>query len=142
MKPVLSPWECQSWLVTESVEVAPGRAEMHKPIDHRIHAAIPFLNLYSLESPVRVQGVCKTAPLRNRSSLVCGCLSSGFDPVNLFTSVVVPTTCSLTTCLTTCKGRRFGTRIGGRGRRFGIKKVLGGRCFGTGKVPKITETCG
>ena len=30
----------------------------------------------------------------------------GFQ-VDLFIGVVVPTTCSLTTCLTTCKGDRF-----------------------------------
>ena len=28
-------------------------------------------------------------------------------PVDLFIGVVVPTTCSLTTCLITCKGDRF-----------------------------------
>ena len=42
----------------------------------------------------------------------------GFQSDDLFTGVVAPTTCSLTTCLTTCKGDRFHRQITCKGDRF------------------------
>ena len=66
----------------------------------------------------------------------------GFGPVDLSTVVVAPTTCSLTTCLTTCMVYRKQRRIGGGVYRK--QRRIGGGVYRKqrGKLPGITVTCG
>ena len=61
----------------------------------------------------QVSNRCVIASLCNRSSLFVWLSSSGF-PGGFIHRLVAPTTCSLTTCLTTCLGIVYVRRIEGR----------------------------
>ena len=62
-------------------------------------------------------------------------LGSFWVLVNLFTGVVAPTTCSLTTCLTTCMGDRFQRKTNVGGDRFQRKTNVGGGQVSAWKTP-------
>ena len=70
-----------------------------------------------------------------------GCLGLFWVLVNLFTGVVAPTTCSLTTCLITCICFPNARRI--EGECFPNARRIEGECFpnARGKLPRITAIC-
>ena len=71
-------------------------------------------------------------------------LSEGIEgvPVDLFTGVVAPTTCSLTICLTTCRVYLFDRIL--RREVYLFDRILRREVylFDRGKLPRITASCG
>ena len=71
-----------------------------------------------------------------------GVLFLGFQSDDLFTEVVVPPTCSLTICPTTCMCSRFSGEFLLKCSRFSGEEPSAVFPFQRGKLPQITAICG